>query len=192
MPPINYSKWDNLEDSDDDEHQTKGKPTQGTIQPNVPPSGGGASSAGEDQKKKATVTAGFVVRTMAAGHGVPLYINICSSPAVPGGGMTTKPDAGGLSANMPYIAGDPRQDHDGETTCIVVEFIFAPDTLKHAAANKQAHKVCIDTALAVLGQHYDSMKIDQQNWSLFEREEIKERSGAYFFAPGKMDLGAVE
>jgi hypothetical protein len=195
MPPLNYSKWDNLDDSDDDEPQQRGGRSQAAVGrdvPNVKP-----ASGEEDQKKSATVKAGFIVRTMAQNGGVPmpLYVNVCESSSVPGGGMTAAPSsADGLAANMPYIAGDPRQDFDGAADCIVVEFIYAPDTMRQAEANKQAHEVCIKTALAVLGKHYEPLQIDQQRWAIFERDEVQEKTlpGKYFFAPGKLDMRAVE
>lgn len=188
MPPLNYSKWDNLDDSDDDE------PKKSSVRPTGEALGGGSSKAG-GEKQSATVTAGFVIRTSIAG-GSKLYINICSSLAVPGGGMTAVPDASnGLAANMPYICGDMRQDDDGGKTCLCVEFIFAPATLKAAADNKQAAEVCIKTALAVVAQNHQNLAVDQTDWSLFEHDAIREVTGAHFFAPGKMadqDLDGVE
>ena len=187
MPPLNYSKWDNLDDSDDDE------PKKSSVRPTGEALGGGSSKAG-GEKQSATVTAGFVIRTSIAG-GSKLYINICSSLAVPGG-MTAVPDASnGLAANMPYICGDMRQDDDGGKTCLCVEFIFAPATLKAAADNKQAAEVCIKTALAVVAQNHQNLAVDQTDWSLFEHDAIREVTGAHFFAPGKMadqDLDGVE
>ena len=181
--PLNYSKWDNFVDSDDED-----LPVIKPIHPKgeKPPSEGGRGSV-QGEKGQATVTAAFIVRTVARTNNVPVYLNICSSPSVPGGGMTAFPDSNnGLSANMPYICGDIRQDNDGEADCYVLEFIFAPDTLKQATDNKQACEVCIRTALAVVSQQHEILKVDPDGWQLYAPDALKEVSGAHFFAPGKM------
>ena len=66
--------------------------------------------------------------------------------------------------------------------------------MRQVEANKQAHEVSIKTALAVLAKHYEPLQIDQQSWAIFERDEVQERTlpGKYFFAPGKLDMRAVE
>ena len=62
-----------------------------------------------------------------------------------------------------------------------------------AADNKQAQQVCMETALAVVSQK--ARPVHQKEWSLWQPDALKENSGAYFFAPGKLanqDLEGVE
>ena len=180
---VDYSKWDNLDDSDDDDD-----PNQ-QSQKGAQPLGEGKQTAGDpNEKRQATVKAGFIIRTIARGDGGrPLYINICSSPAVPGGPMTTTPEAmNSMQANMPYICGEIRQDVDMERGCLVIEFIFAPATLVAADTHKTAAEACIQCALAVIREKHARLDVDQNDWKLFAPDALQEANGAHFFAPGKL------
>ena len=182
MPPLNYSKWDNIDDSDDEEQPA----------PQPPVSGKAVSSPGSsnEEKQTATVVAGFIVKTACLTTGVPLFINICASTSVPGGGMSATPTSiDGLAANFPYICGDMRMDNDGAGDCFVVECIFHPSTLARAEAEKLTAQSVIKTALAVVSQKSRPVKEDE--WALFAPDELKEPTGAHFFAPGKL-AAAIE
>ena len=104
--------------------------------------------------------------------------------------MTAVPNsAQGLAANMPYICGDIRQDNDGTADCLVLEFLFAPETMRQADDNKQCAEVCIRTALAVVSQQHGRLQIDQDAWQMFCPDALREPTGAHFFAPGKLATG---
>ena len=108
--------------------------------------------------------------------------------------MSAVPSAAqGLAANMPYICGDLRQDHDGQAECFVVECICHQDTIKRADDNKQAAETVITTALNVVNQN--AVPIVLEEWSLFAPDALQDATGKHFFAPGRLanqDLEGVE
>jgi len=188
--PLNYSKWDNIEDSDDEEEKFTG----GRNVPSQP------VPQASQEKQTAQVTAGFIVRTTVASGSYsrrPAYINVCSSPSVPDT-MSAAPSAiNGLDTSFPYIVGDPREDKDKEGICLVVECLFHPKTLATFDTDKRIGEAIIMTALNVVSDM--AMPLDKVGWSLFEPSELRERTGKFFFAPGKLriasgddDLSGVE
>jgi hypothetical protein len=186
--PLDYSKWDALEDSDDEEPPKSSSVSSNKVNDNGPQVPG-------CDKQSATVTAGFIVQTSASKDKLPVYINVCSSPVVPGGALKTTPSAvDGIDASFPYICGDLRTDDDGHGDCYVVELIIHPQTMVRADKDKPMAHAVIRTALAVVSQK--ALPVEETEWSLFTPDALKEVSGAYFFAPGKLvadeDLQGVE
>ena len=103
--PIDYSKFDHLEDSDDED--SKAEP-QGRILP----SNDAALASG--QRAQATVKAGVILKTIATADGRAAYINIVGSSAVEGGMSASAAAPRGLDSNVPFIVGDVRTDDDGQ------------------------------------------------------------------------------
>ena len=94
MPPLNYSKWDNIDDSDDED--VPASTSSGAARQQPVDSSHGASRTAE-------VRAGFVVCAPSRADGEPLYINVCSSNVVADeqGHMSAKPSGkGGLTASQ--------------------------------------------------------------------------------------------
>ena len=180
--PIDYSKFDHLEDSDDED--SKAEP-QGRILP----SNDAALASG--QRAQATVKAGVILKTIATADGRAAYINIVGSSAVEGGMSASAAAPRGLDANIPFIVGDVRTDDDGQLGdgrgCYVVECMFHPSTMERFGSDKQAAETCIQTALAVVSK--SALPVDQAAWSLFEPAALREMDGTYFFPPGKLAEG---
>lgn len=173
---VNYDKWDHIVDSDDEEQPAPQVQAQKPSRPEV---------AGPDgPRQSATVKASFIIQTECTTDNRKLYINVCSSNAVPSGMATTPSAARGLDASLPYIVGDVRADEDEHGECYVVECLFHPETIHHADNNKQAAETVIATALAVVGD--SSVPCTKDSWSLFEPAALREKNGTYFFAPGKL------
>mmetsp|Transcript_1751 Transcript_1751/g.3528 ORF Transcript_1751/g.3528 Transcript_1751/m.3528 type:complete len:183 (-) Transcript_1751:314-862(-) len=174
MPALNYSKWDNLDDSDD----------EAPPPPRIEPAQKRAPSKQSGSRGSATVAAGFILKTTAH-DGKEMYINVCSSNAVEGNMSATPSSKSGLNATLPFIVGDMRSDTNSEgDSCYVVEALFHPDTIARADKDKQTAETVITTALAVVSQH--ATLVDQKAWSIFEPAALRETTGAYFFAPGKL------
>lgn len=184
MPPLNYSKWDNLDDSDDEEAEAPVGMKTGASRPE--PQG-----QGQEAKQTASVLPAFVVQSVSIADKRPTYINVVSSPAVPGGAMTgVASDEGGVTASFPYICGDLRTDTDLQSApCYVIELIVHPETMKRAEKDRQTQMAVIKTALAVVSEK--SIPVQAESWSMCESESLREPSGAYFFAPGRMMQAAA-
>lgn len=187
MPPLNYSKWDQIEDSDDepDLPPPENKP--------MPPPPGTRS----DEKATATVRAGFVVKAVSLNDQRNVYINVCSSEAVPGTGMSATPNAvNRLGVTFPYIVGDLRSDFDGEDPCWVIECLFHPDTLRRANREKLTMESLIKTAVALVSQNAVALTSESE-WELFNSDLLVDAPTAddvktWFFAPGRLDMRAIE
>ena len=175
--PLNYSKWDNLDDSDDE-----APPPHNEVAPSRQQQQQRGASG---QTQQTTVKAAFILKSKALADGRQIYINVCSSNAVDGG-LSAKPaSVKGLNATLPYIVGDLRTDEDANGDgCYVVEALFHPDTMGTAEKNKQTAETVITTALAVVSEL--ATPVDQKEWSVFEPDALRERNGAHFFAPGKL------
>ena len=189
------SKWDSLDSDDDDDDAASTKAGGSASSSNA----AGSAPQASNEKQTATVKAGFIVQTSSARDKKAVYINVCSSDAVPGGAMSgTASSMGGITANFPYICGDIRTDTDGgggaSSSCYVVELIVHPETIDRATKDRQTHLAVIKTALAVVSDK--AIPLDQKVWSLFEPKALRESTGAYFFAPGKLaqaaDLGEID
>ena len=176
--PLNYAKWDNLEDSDEEEERFSG----GVNRPNQP------SPHASQDKQTAQVAPNFIVRTTALASGChskrPAYINVCSSTAVPGSMSAAPSSMRGLDASFPYIVGDVREDEDKEGACFVVECLFHPDAHSAFAKDKRIGEAMIRTALNVVSEM--ALPLDKSEWSLFELDELREKNGTFFFAPGRL------
>ena len=182
MPPLNYSKWDNLDDSDDDEVEAPVGMKTGASQPEAQGQG--------QEKQTASVLPAFVIQSTSIADKKPTYINVVSSPAVPGGGMSGVANDGGIMANFPYICGDLRTDTDLKSEpCYVIELIVHPETMKRAEKDRQTQMAVIKTAMAVVSEK--SIPVQAENWTLCESESLREPSGAFFFAPGRMMQAAA-
>jgi len=122
-----------------------------------------------------------------------VYINVCSSDVVEDQ-MTAVPNSPhGLGCTLPYIVGDLREDANGSEPCLVLEVMFNPTTLERSAASKQTQQAVITTAVNVVSENVLPLRTSE--WALFEPEMLKEVTGCYFFAPGKLrndDLDGVE
>ena len=93
-------------------------------------------------------------------------------------------------ANFPYICGDLRTDTDLKSEpCYVIELIVHPETMKRAEKDRQTQMAVIKTAMAVVSEK--SIPVQAENWALCESESLREPSGAYFFAPGRMMQAAA-
>ena len=193
MPGLSdsYKKWDNFEDSDEEEEKFSG----GRIVPKPAP----VQQQPDEGKQTAKVAAGFIVKTTAQNR-QRTYINVCSSTSVPTS-MTALPSqtkTKSLDATLPYIVGDAREDEDKEGKCLVIECLFHPDTMAKYEEDKLMAETIITTALSVV--HELAIPLESKSaWSLFEADELRERNGAFFFPPGKLrnqtadgDLGGVE
>jgi len=192
MPPsgVNYAKWDNIEDSDDDEPQ----PSRGRILPKHHTQ----QEHDRNETRTASVTAGFIIKTTAhVQHAqlgtadAPAYINVCSSTAVEGKMSATLGGPLSLDATLPYIVGDPRQDEDRDgNDCVVVECMFHPDTLAAYELDKRSAETIITTALNVVSELAFPVDKDKGSWSLFEPDALRETTGRYFFPPGKLKVAS--
>ena len=187
MPVTDYSAWDNFSDDSDGDPAPS---NNGRILQQQRPQG-------TDQKQTATVTAGFILKTETLDTKRPAYINVCSSPSVPGTVSATPSATFGFDATLPYIVGDVREDVDEHGSCFVVECLFHVETLQAFEADKRLAESVITTALNVVSEL--AMPVDKSNWQLFEPAALKEPTGKYFFPPGKLrnlmandDLTGVE
>jgi len=190
MPVTDYSKWDAIEDSDEEEAPAP----KGRVVDRAKPNASGEPM----ETKQATVSAGFIIKTTALVEPQrPAYINVCISSSVPGT-MRAAASSGGLDATLPYIVGDVREDVDRDrAACYVVECMFSPDTLAAYDRDRRSAETVIHTALGVVADL--AMPVDKVTWSLFEPAELREVSGRYFFPPGRLrvaeaddDLSGVE
>lgn len=189
-PPMNYSKWDKIEDSDDEEPQ----PSRGRILPKQHTQ----QEHDRNETRTASVTAGFIIKTLAhVQHAqlgtadVPAYINVCSSTAVEGKMSATPGGPLSLDATLPYIVGDPRQDEDRDgNDCVVVECMFHQDTLAAYERDKRSAETIITTALNVVSELAFPVDKEKGSWSLFEPDALRETTGRYFFPPGKLKIAS--
>jgi hypothetical protein len=178
--PLDYSKFDNLDDSDDDD-QTEELRIEHHDQPLQVTDVHGARQKLPKQQT-ASVKAGLVVRVPTRGEGRPVYINVCQSTIVPGE-MSTKPSPSSpksLVVTFPHVLGDFRQDRDRHGPCHVIEAMFHPGTLAQCGNdNKQNQKNLILSAVRLVSQR---MPLLEEEWVLFNDPDIREADGTHYFA----------
>lgn len=177
--PLNYSKWDNIVDSDDDDGPTTG----GVDRPDT----SNPTEVGE--QRSATVKPGFVVHCPAANDGhPPLFINVCSSGVVEETMSSTPHGSASLGVSFPYQLGNLRPELDGDTQVAVVELMVSPGTLTQSMATKQAQQALITAAVQLASKHV--LPLREEEWKLCTRDELREPDGqSYFFAPGRLCPG---
>ena len=182
---IDYSKFDKIVDSSDEEDDTvirSAEPSKpgGVNKPKTP-------DPGAYNTNTTTAKAGFVLRVPTrTREGLPMYINVCSALCVAEPMKASASNLDSLGATFPYQLGDPREDHDGTSPCYVVEAMYSSKTLQ-ATSNKQVHEELIKASILLCSQNI--MPLHEGSWTLCTREEIRERDGTFFFAPGKLSKG---
>ena len=188
MPVTDYSKWDHIDDSDDEESPAD----QGRIVPQRQHTNAMPQPSG-NETQTAQVTAGFIIRTVIVtdeAQRVPAFINVCSSTSV-AGQLSAAPASQGLDATLPFIVGDLREDVDADgAQCCVVECMFHPATLAAFDHDKRSAETVITTALNVVSEH--AMPVEKGTWSLFEPDALRETNGRYFFPPGKLRAAVAD
>ena len=138
---IDYSKFDKIVDSSDEEDDTvirSAEPSKpgGVNKPKTP-------DPGAYNTNTTTAKAGFVLRVPTrTRESLPMYINVCSALCVAEPMKASASNLDSLGATFPYQLGDPREDHDGTSPCYVVEAMYSSKTLQ-ATSNKQVHEELI-------------------------------------------------
>ena len=189
--PIDYSKFDAIVDSSDEEAEPSGRKNVPEPEQNSAPSD---AVRGGDEGQMVTINAGFVILAMTRDDPhVPVYINVCSSDKVRAVDVEAiRSDAalrnpGEVQMNFPYIVNSARDGEDEKGPCKIVEALFHQDTLGLAAEHKRAQEALIETALAVVSD--EAVPLRPRKWSIYENEAVRETNGTYFFLPEKLKRG---
>ena len=186
LMPLDYSKFDNIVDSDDEEGASRPSVAKNRGQELVERRTDQQPAMDPSKRAEGTaetkVKAGFVLKVRAKDGAEPLFINVCSSTIVEDV-MHANPDRKGLGVTFPYQLGHLRKDVEGTLPCRVLEIIFSPGTLA-GIDNKQTHHALITAAVRIVSQY--ALPLHEDSWELFTHKALREVDGTYFFPPMRL------